>query len=63
MDYILNFLWKHLFVPYEEIVALKPLFNIPFLKKHRVIRTRSLTPFHRLLWFALFLFILSKHRL
>jgi hypothetical protein len=41
------FLWKHLFVPWEEIIELKPLFNIPFLKNIWVIRTRSLTFFHR----------------
>jgi hypothetical protein len=44
----INFLWKHLVVPWEDIIDIKPMFNIPFLKGHWVIKTRSLTFFHRL---------------
>ena len=44
----INFLGKRICVPWDEITAIKPLFNLPFLKKVRIIRTRSITPFHRL---------------
>jgi hypothetical protein len=45
----INFLWKHLVVSWEEIIDTRPIFNIPFLRNISVIRTSSLTPFHRLL--------------
>lgn len=42
------FLWRRLFVPWDDIIEIKPLFNINFLKNVWVIRTRSLPIFHRL---------------
>jgi len=45
-----NFLWKHLFVPYKDIIEVKSYSSSPFSKRKniKVIRTRSLTPLHRL---------------
>lgn len=45
------FLWRRLFVPWEDIFEIKPLFNVSFLKNVWVVRTRSLTVFHRLYGF------------
>lgn len=42
------FLWRRLFVPWEDIIEIKPLFNVSFLKNVWVGRTRSLPIFHRL---------------
>jgi hypothetical protein len=42
----IRFLWMHLIVKWEDVIGVKPLFL--FIKTHWVIRTRSLTPFHRL---------------
>lgn len=44
----INFLWKQVFLPWEKVVDLKPLFNMRFLKNIMILRTHSLTPFHRL---------------
>lgn len=42
------FLWRRYFVPWEDIIDIKPLFNISLLKNVWIIRTRSLPLFHRL---------------
>jgi hypothetical protein len=42
------FLFIPLLVRWEEVQGFKPLFNLPFVKNEWVIRTSSLTPFHRL---------------
>jgi len=44
----IEFFWKQLFVPWESITDLKPIFNITHFKNIWVIRTNALTPFHRL---------------
>jgi len=44
----IDFLWRQLFVPWEALIEIKPLFNISFLKNVWVIRTHSLPLFHRL---------------
>jgi len=43
-----TFLWKDLDVNWNDVKDIKPLFNIPWFKKRLVIKTNSLTPFHRL---------------
>lgn len=45
-----NFLWKHLFMPYKDIIEIRSYSSFPFIKRKsmKIIRTRSLTPFHRL---------------
>lgn len=43
-----TFLWMRLTVPWEDVIDQMPLYRLPFPKKVWVIRTRSLTPFHRL---------------
>lgn len=43
------FLGRQVEIPWEEIIEVKPVFNLSFLnKRYCAIRTRSLTPFHRL---------------
>ncbi len=44
----LSFLWKRLSIDWDDILEAKPLFQIPNMKGIIVLRTRSLTPFHRL---------------
>ncbi len=44
----IKFLWSDLNVLWEDVIDIKPLFNLRFIKTEWVIRTRSLTPFHRL---------------
>ena len=45
-----RFLWKYLVVRWDEIIEIKPMFTwMPFKARGQwVVRTRSLTPFHRL---------------
>ena len=43
-----RFLWFRLLVRWTDIVDVKPMFRLPFDRNHRVVQTRSLTPFHRL---------------
>ena len=43
-----KFLWFDLDIPWRDIIEVRPLFNLRFIKTEQVIRTRSLTPFHRL---------------
>ena len=42
-----RFLWRRLVVPWDQIIDVRPLFNLPFARGFEVIRTRTLTPFHR----------------
>jgi len=43
-----KFLWFDLDIPWRDIIEVRPLFNLRFIKTEQVIRTHSLTPFHRL---------------
>lgn len=43
----IRFLWKNLFVPWEDVIAVKPFLNLSIYKHRHVIRMRSLTLFHR----------------
>ena len=55
----LIFLWRKIDVPWEDVKAIKPVFNIKLLRKNiSVVRTRSLTIFH-LLYGLLYSFNLS----
>ncbi|MCC7359852.1 MAG: hypothetical protein IT317_10265 [Anaerolineales bacterium] len=42
-----RFLWRRLVVPWDQIVDVRPVFKLPFARGLQVIRTRALTPFHR----------------
>ncbi len=45
----IRFLWKYLVVRWDEVVEVKPMFYlVPLRSGSWVVRTRALTPFHRL---------------
>ncbi len=44
----LTFYGKQLNIPWEDVMEERPLFNLGLFSKVRVIRARSITPFHRL---------------
>ena len=44
----IKFLWKQIVIPWGEIIEQKPMFRSRWVRKFWVIKTRSLTPFHRL---------------
>ena len=43
----INFLWHQVNIPWEEVQDLKPIFNLGVVRNISILRTHSLTEFHR----------------